>query len=115
MIDHPVSFFNPVLGEVVQMMDANLRSALRRSMSGETQPFSVAAKVTFSPVDGGFDMQYEVGHQFEPIKIKGKGRASDRLYVGSDDRGLPVFLHDAGGGQVRLDNLMEDIAHDQDA
>lgn len=104
MIGNPVSFMQPELGEAIAMMDENLQAALRRSLSGETQPFTITAKITFTPVSGAFYPQYEVGHQFDPIKVKSKASARDYLHIAQDKFGVPVFFED-GESQMSFDEI----------
>lgn len=104
MIGNPVSFMQPELGEAIAMMDENLQAALRRSLSGETQPFTITAKITFTPVSGAFYPQYEVGHQFDPIKVKSKASARDYLHIAQDKFGVPVFSED-GESQMSFDEI----------
>lgn len=87
MIGNPASFTQPEMYEVITAMDLALNTALRRSLSGDTQPFAVTAKVSFIPHDGVFRMKYEVGHQFDPIKQKEKGARRYPLRFEYDDRG----------------------------
>lgn len=105
MIGNPVSFNQPEMQEVVRAMDLALNTALRRSLSGDTQPFAVTAKVSFIPRDGAFRMEYEVGHQFEPIKQKEKGVRRYPLCFARDDYGLPILSRMSD--QVSLDETLE--------
>lgn len=105
MIGNPVSFNQPEMREVVRAMDLALNTALRRSLSGDTQPFAVTAKVSFIPRDGTFRMEYEVGHQFEPIKQKEKGARRYPLCFARDDYGLPALFRVSD--QVSLDETLE--------
>lgn len=105
MIGNPVSFNQPEMQEVVSAMDLALNTALRRSLSGDTQPFAVTAKVSFIPRDGVFRMEYEVGHQFEPIKQKEKSARRYPLCFARDDYGLPALLRVSD--QVSLDETLE--------
>lgn len=105
MIGNPVSFNQPEMQEVVSAMDLALNTALRRSLSGDTQPFAVTAKVSFIPRDGVFRMEYEVGHRFEPIKQKEKGVRRYPLCFARDDYGLPALLRVSD--QVSLDETLE--------
>lgn len=105
MIGNPVSFNQPEMQEVVSAMDLALNTALRRSLSGDTQPFAVTAKISFIPRDGAFRMEYEVGHQFEPIKQKEKGVRRYPLCFARDDYGLPALLRVSD--QVSLDETLE--------
>lgn len=105
MVGNPVSFNQPEMQEVVSAMDLALNTALRRSLSGDTQPFAVTAKVSFIPRDGAFRMEYEVGHQFEPIKQKEKGARRYPLCFARDDYGLPALFRVSD--QVSLDETLE--------
>lgn len=108
MIGNPVSFNQPEMQEVVRAMDLALNTALRRSLSGDTQPFAVTAKVSFIPRDGTFRMEYEVGHQFEPIKQKEKGVRRYPLCFARDDYGFPILSRMSD--QVSLDETLEVFA-----
>lgn len=105
MVGNPVSFNQPEMQEVVSAMDLALNTALRRSLSGDTQPFAVTAKVSFIPRDGVFRMEYEVGHQFDPIKQKEKGARRYPLRFEYDDRGIPSLS--SFSDQVSLDETLE--------
>ena len=105
MIGNPASFTQPEMYEVITSMDLALNTALRRSLSGDTQPFAVTAKVSFIPRDGVFRMEYEVGHQFDPIKQKEKGARRYPLRFEYDDRGIPSLS--GFSDQVSLDETLE--------
>lgn len=105
MIGNPASFIQPEMYEVITAMDLALNTALRRSLSGDTQPFAVTAKVSFIPHDGVFRMEYEVGHQFDPIKQKEKGARRYPLRFEYDDRGIPSLS--SFSDQVSLDETLE--------
>lgn len=111
MIGNPVSFNQPEMQEVVRAMDLALNTALRRSLSGDTQPFAVTAKVSFIPRDGAFRMEYEVGHQFEPIKQKEKGVRRYPLCFARDDYGFPILSRMSD--QVSLDETLESRKDDE--
>ena len=111
MVGNPVSFNQPEMQEVVRAMDLALNTALRRSLSGDTQPFAVTAKVSFIPRDGTFRMEYEVGHQFEPIKQKEKGVRRYPLCFARDDYGLPALFRVSD--QVSLDETLEAFKDDE--
>ena len=111
MIGSPVSFNQPEMQEVVRAMDLALNTALRRSLSGDTQPFAVTAKVSFIPRDGTFRMEYEVGHQFEPIKQKEKGVRRYPLCFARDDYGFPILSRMSD--QVSLDETLESRKDDE--
>lgn len=108
MIGNPASFIQPEMYEVITAMDLALNTALRRSLSGDTQPFAVTAKVSFIPRDGVFRMEYEVGHQFDPIKQKEKGARRYPLRFEYDDRGIPSLS--SHSDQVSLDEALEESA-----
>lgn len=110
MIGNPVSFNQPEMQEVIRAMDLALSTALRRSLSGDTQPFAVTAKVSFIPRDGAFRMEYEIGHQFEPIKQKEKGARRYPLRFDRDDYGVPILSRFSD--QVSLDETLK--AHEED-
>ena len=111
MVGNPVSFNQPEMQEVVRAMDLALNTALRRSLSGDTQPFAVTAKVSFIPRDGTFRMEYEVGHQFEPIKQKEKGVRRYPLCFARDDYGLPILSRMSD--QVSRDETLESRNDDE--
>ena len=111
MVGNTVSFNQPEMQEVVRAMDLALNTALRRSLSGDTQPFAVTAKVSFIPRDGAFRMEYEVGHQFEPIKQKEKGVRQYPLCFARDDYGLPALFRVSD--QVSLDETLEACKDDE--
>lgn len=105
MVGNPVSFNQPEMQEVISAMDLALNTALRHSLSGDAQPFAVTAKVSFVPYDGVFRMEYEVGHQFEPIKQKKNGVLQSPLCFARDGYGLPILF--CVSDQVSLDETLE--------
>lgn len=105
MVGNPVSFNQPEMQEVVSAMDLALNTALRHLLSGDAQSFAVTAKVSFVPYDGVFRMEYEVGHQFEPIKQKKKGALQSPLCFARDGYGLPILF--CVSDQVSLDETLE--------